>query len=155
MSYWGYPGVIINSRYYGRYSGQQYPYNSGALTVIRKNQLKARNVSKISLSQVSIQSLGKFKLNNQKPTFTPARSAVDIQKLDASRVFLKKKDSSVEFRSIKKFKSYPSSAGITATKYSSSKSTKKPFSTISRIYQHISRKSGTVSKGSSRSSSSR
>ncbi len=178
MSYWGYPGVIIDNRYYGRYSGQQYPYNSGALTVIRKSQLKARNVSKISLSQESIQSLGKFKLNNQKPTFTPARSTVDIQKLDKSRVFLKKKDSSVEFRSvgldsvrikkpaprniegstkptIKQFKSYPSSAAVTAKKYSSSKSSKKPPSTISRIYQHISKRSGSVSKGSTRSSSSR
>jgi len=190
MSYWGYPGVIINNRYYGRYRGQTYPYNSGALTVIRKSQLKARNVSKVSLSQESIQSLGKFKLNNQKPTFKPARSTVDIQKLDENRVFLRSKDSSVEFRegkttprptakksvwldstqikkpaprniegsttpTIKKFKSYPASTAVTVRKISSSKSTKKPTSAISRIYEQISKRRDVVSTSSSRSSSSR
>lgn len=155
MSYWGYPGVFINNRYYGRYRGQPYPYNSGSLTVIRKSQLKARNVSKISLSQESIQNLGKFKLNNQKPTFTPARSTFDIQKLKATTRPTAKQSVKLDPRRIKKFKSYPSSGSITAKKYSSSKSTKKPSSAISRIYQRISKRSGTISKGSSRSTSSR
>ncbi len=175
MSYWGYPGVIINNRYYGRYNGSTYPYNSNSLTVIRKSQLKARNVSKVSLSQDSIQNLGKFRLNNQRPSFSPTRSTVDIQKLDENRIFLKSKDSSVEFKeqsagldsmrikkpvprniegsttnsSIKKFKSYPSSSAITAKNYTSSKSSKKPSSAISRIYQHISKRSGSVSRSSS------
>jgi len=159
MSYWGYPGVIINNRYYGRYRGQPYPYNSGSLTVIRKSQLKARNVSKVSLSKESIQNLGKFRLNNQKPTFKPARSTVDIQKLVTTRPSAKQSvPRNIEGSTkppIKKFKNYPNSTAITAKKYSSSKSTKKPSSAISRIYQYISKKSGTVSKGSSRSSSAR
>ena len=150
MSYWGYPGVILDNRYYGRYRGQAYPYNSASLTVIRKSQLKARNVSKISLSQKTIQSLGKINLNSQKPTFTPIRSTVDIQKLDTKRVFLKNKNSSVEFRP----------AGLELARNikpapRNIERVKKPASTISRIYQHISKKSGSVSKGSSRSSSSR
>jgi hypothetical protein len=97
-SYWGYPGVVINNLYYDRYSGQYYPQASRALTVIHKNQLKARNVSKIALSQNSIQKLGKFNLSNQTPTLRPAGSTVDIQKLDGKRVFLKKKDSPVTFK---------------------------------------------------------
>ena len=167
MSYWGYPGFIFSNGYYGRYREPQYPYNSGSLTVIRKSQLKARNVTKASLSQNSIQSLEKFKLDNQKSIFTPTRSSVDIQKLDQSKFFLKKEVSSLEFRegkitirptakpTLKKFKSYPSSTAITTKKYSSSKSSKKPSSAISRIYQQISKKSGSVSQGSSRSTSSR
>ncbi|MEE8377691.1 MAG: DUF6600 domain-containing protein [Candidatus Aminicenantaceae bacterium] len=155
MSYWGYPGVFINNRYYGRYSGQPYPYNSGSLTVIRKSQLKARNVSKVSLSQESIQNLGKFKLNNQKPTFTPARSTFDIQKLKAAPRPTAIQSVKLDSTRIKKLKSYPSSGAITAKKYSSSKSVKKPSSAISRIYQRISKRRGTISKGSSRSTSPR
>ena len=42
LSYYGYPGVIINNVYYGRYQGQYYPYYSRSLTVINKNQLQAK-----------------------------------------------------------------------------------------------------------------
>ena len=181
LSYWGYPGVIIDNTYDGQYRGQQYPYNSRSLTVIHKSQLKAPNVSKISLTQDSIRNIGQFNLSNQKPAFTSTRSSVEIQKLDTGRVFLRKEDSSVEFReqsagldspriktpeprniegtaksTIHKYKSYPSSATITAKKYASPKSTKKPSSAVSRIYQHISKtRSGSVSQDSSRGSSTR
>lgn len=139
MSYWGYYG--FGNRYYGGFRGQPYPYNSGSLTVIRKNQLKARSVYQVSLSQDSI--------------FTSTRSPVDIQKLDQNKFSLKNKVNLTSKPTIKKFKSYPSSRAITAKKYSSSKSSKKPSSAISRIYQRISKRSGSVSQGSSRGSTSR
>ncbi|MFC2161616.1 hypothetical protein ACFLRX_08200 [Acidobacteriota bacterium] len=179
MNYWGYPGYIFSNRYYGSYRDREYPYNPGALTVIRKNQLKARNIYKVSLSQDSTQNPEKFKLDNQKSLFTPTRSSVGIQKLDQSNFFLMKKVSSADLRqgkitipptskqlmrenierstksALKTFKSYPSSSAITAKKSSSSKSSKKPSSAISRIYRQISKRSGSVSQGRSRSSSSR
>ena len=190
MSYWGYPGVIINNTYYGRYREQPYPHSSSALTVIRKSQLKARNISKVSLSPETIQTIGKFKLNDPKPSITPTRNPIDIQRLEKNRIFLRDRESDVEFKdgnilnrqtakpsqgleknriktpeprninrttkpAIKKFKSDPSSSDNTAKKISSTESSKKSSSVISRIFRHISGKSSSVSSRSSSGSSSR
>lgn len=101
LSYYNRPVVIINNVFYDRYDGPFYPHNSHGLTVIHKNQLKARHVSKIVLSQESIKSLGKISLSS-KPVYTKlATSKIAVDKLEGNRVFLRKKDSSVEFKSEK------------------------------------------------------
>ncbi len=40
LSYWGYPGVLMGGMYYGHYYGGYYPYDSRALTVVRREHLK-------------------------------------------------------------------------------------------------------------------
>ena len=90
LSYYGYPGVIINNVYYGRYSRQYYPYNSRALTVIHKKQLKAPNVSKVALSQKSVKNLGKISLSKRRLPFRPTTSKVTIEKLDGKKLILRK-----------------------------------------------------------------
>ncbi len=98
LSYYNRPVVIINNVFYDRYDGPFYPHNSHVLTVIHKNQLKARHVSKMALSQESIKSLGKISLSS-KPAYTkPATSRIAVDKLEGNRVFLRKKDSPVEFK---------------------------------------------------------
>ena len=97
MSYWGYPGVIINNMYYGRYSRSYYPYNSRALTVIHKNQLRARNVSKVALSQDSVKKLGEISLSKKAPAIRPSKGSISVQKLDGKKVFLHSKDSAVKY----------------------------------------------------------
>lgn len=67
LSYYGYPGVIINNSYYGRYNYRHYPLNSRALTVIHKKQLHARRISKVALSQNKIRKLGKISLSAKQP----------------------------------------------------------------------------------------
>jgi len=96
LSYYGYPGVIINNVYYGRFRGRDYPYNSRALTVIHKNQLKARNVSKVALSQKSVKSLGKISLSRQKLPARPAKGKISVERLDGKKVLLRKKGISPE-----------------------------------------------------------
>lgn len=98
MSYYGYPGVIINNVYYGRYSRSQYPYNSRALTVIHKNQLKARNVSKVALKQDSVKKLGKISLSKKMPTIKPEKTKISVQKLEGKKVFLQNKSDNVNFK---------------------------------------------------------
>ena len=88
LSYYGYPGVILNNRYYGRYGGSSYPYNSRALTVIHKNQLKARNVSKSALSRESVRSLGKTRLSSLQQPLRPTASEVTIERTGGKKLLL-------------------------------------------------------------------
>lgn len=99
LSYYNRPGVIINNVFYDRYEGPYYPHGSRVLTVIHKNQLKARHVSKVALSQESINSLGKISLSNKPPSTKPIASKIAVDKLEGNRIFLRNKDNSVEFKS--------------------------------------------------------
>ena len=67
MSYWGQPGIIVNNRYYGRGYRGNYPYNSRALTVVHRNQLQARRISSVSLSQANVGKLGRLSLTSNQP----------------------------------------------------------------------------------------
>lgn len=98
LSYYGYPVVIIDNVFYGRYQGHYYPYNSRALTVIHKNQLKARNVSKVALSQESIKNLGNIKLSKESISIKPLTRKISVDELGENRLFLKNKGSLSEFK---------------------------------------------------------
>jgi hypothetical protein len=189
QSYWGYPGVIINNVYYGRYTGD-YPGESAALTVIHKNQLKSQNVSKVALERDSIRSLGRMSLDNNAPPIRPAVSTTDIKKLDEKQVILRKNQSSaikreanplegtiIERRDARivnqdklqptgsakdrdagrtgVLKSYPPSPKISSKNQTSTRSTSKPSSAISRIYERITKSIGSSRTGSSQSTGSR
>jgi hypothetical protein len=96
MSYYGYPGVILNNRYYPRHTGY-YPLSSPAVTVIRRNQRQERNISRISLQSSEIGSLGRISLSSTRPADRPIRST-SIQGLDRQRMILGNRSSS-EIRS--------------------------------------------------------
>jgi hypothetical protein len=82
LSWWGYPVVILDGRFYGRYYG---PYNSRALTVIHKNQLKAKNVSDVALKGDSLKTLDKISLSSQAPAIRPSAGKITAQKLGEDR----------------------------------------------------------------------
>ena len=69
MSYWGYPGIIIDNFYMGRGWGdyRNYPLNSRALTVVRKDQLAGRDVHAIVLRNDAIKSIGQVSLGGGQP----------------------------------------------------------------------------------------
>jgi hypothetical protein len=102
LSYYGYPGVIINNVYNGRFQGRYYPYNSRSLTVIHKNQLKARNVSKVALSQKSVKSLGKISLSRRRLPMRPTTNKISVERLGGKKVLLRKKVTSPESEVIKR-----------------------------------------------------
>jgi hypothetical protein len=76
MSYWGYPGVIIDNFYYGRgwRDYRDYPWNSRALTIIRKDQLMARDVRSVALKNDAVRSIGKMSLGDRSPQIRPSSS---------------------------------------------------------------------------------
>jgi len=97
VSYYGYPGVIINNVYYGRYTSHTYPAYSHALTVIRKDQLQARRVSRVALSQSSAKSLGKIQLTKNAP-IAAAQTRLSIEKLKGNKVFLHKSENATPYQ---------------------------------------------------------
>jgi hypothetical protein len=93
MSYWGYPGVLLGGHYYGHYYGPNYPYGSAALTVIRKDHLKAPGIAANALRGDSLKSLNKMSLTNRSLSLRPAGTKISVQPLDGGRVMLRKDDS--------------------------------------------------------------
>jgi len=92
LSYYGYPTVVINNVFYGRYRGNYYPNYSRALTVIHKNQLKAKNISKVALSRESVKKIGKINLSRKPLSLKPAKSKVSVEKLKGKKLLLRKVD---------------------------------------------------------------
>ncbi len=90
LSWWGYPAVIIDGVFYGNYYGPYYPYNSRALTMVRKDQLKAKNISAVALGPESLKGLDKIRLSSEAPALKPALKKVSVNEMQGNKVFLKK-----------------------------------------------------------------
>jgi hypothetical protein len=100
MSYYGYPGVVINNVYYPRYADPYYPNYADGLTVIRKSQLQAPNISRVSLDHESVQRIGKISLSKNPPIARPEHHNVTVEKLSENKVVLYKNEKSTETRGI-------------------------------------------------------
>jgi hypothetical protein len=85
----------MNNVFYGRYTGE-YPQHSRALTVVHKNQLKARNVSDVALKEDSLKRLGKITLTSRAPSLRPAGNQVSVEKLGGEKLILRKTESRYE-----------------------------------------------------------
>jgi hypothetical protein len=89
LSYWGYPAVIIDGVFYGHYYGPYYPYNSRALVVVHKDQLRAKNISAVALRQDSLKGLDKIRLSGEAPAIKPVLNKVSVEGIQGNKVFLK------------------------------------------------------------------
>jgi len=90
LSYYNRPVVIINNVFYDRYNYYDYPVRSRALTIVRKNQLQARNISRVTVSASSLGKISKIRLTNQAPNVKPVTRNVSLQRLQGKQVILKK-----------------------------------------------------------------
>jgi hypothetical protein len=86
LSYYGYPGVVLNNHFYGRYYDRYYPLHSRALTVIHKKHLQNPRISKVALRQSKVAKLGKISLSSKQPSIRPVvnRSGVAAKTLSRS-----------------------------------------------------------------------
>lgn len=131
LSYYNRPVVIVNNRFYGRHYDRYYPAHSRAFTVIRKDQLSARHVSKVALSQSGMSRLGKVSLSSKQPMGRPASSRINIKSSAASKALSRSNIRSVT-------KGYSSGRSIRS---SVGKSLAQPAGT-----SRINNRSGTVSR---------
>jgi len=89
MSWWGYPGVLYGGRYYGRGWDGYYPWDSRALIVVRRDQLRDPKISSVALREDSLKSLNRMNLTSQKLDVRPVGSKLSVQPLDGKRVILR------------------------------------------------------------------
>ena len=97
LGYYGYPVVLIDNVFYDRYYGQNYPYHSRALTVIHKDQLRARDVREVALSRESLKNLGNLTLSSQSLSLKPEVNRVRVESLDGKRL-LRKDESTLSLK---------------------------------------------------------
>lgn len=133
LSYYNRPVVIVNNHFYGRHYDDYYPAHSRALTVIRRDQLSARQVSKVALSQSGMSRLGKISMSSRQPTDRPAVSRTGLKSSVAAKALSRSNIRSVS-KDFSSGKSLQSSAG---------KNLVKPTGN-----SRISSRSGTISKSS-------
>jgi hypothetical protein len=103
LSWYGYPVVVMNGVFYDRYVGH-YPLNSRALVVVRKDQLKAPDISRAALRAESLKKASlenKISLQNTTLPFRPSSSRISVEKLDGKRVLVRKDNQSSNIREIK------------------------------------------------------
>ncbi|MFP4082811.1 MAG: DUF6600 domain-containing protein [Candidatus Aminicenantes bacterium] len=86
LSYYGYPVVVVNNRFYGRHYGRDYPLHSRALTVVHRKQLQAPRISKAALSRNQVTRLGKTSLSAKQPPVRPAVNRSSPQNSVAKRI---------------------------------------------------------------------
>lgn len=75
LSYYNYPAVVMNNRFYGRYSNGYYPNGSRALTVVHRDQLQNRRLSGVALDRGRVGQLGNLSLSGAQPNRRPALNA--------------------------------------------------------------------------------
>jgi hypothetical protein len=91
LSYWGYPGVWYGGAYYGHYYGAYYPYNSRAMTVVRRDHLKDPHIARNALRGDALKSLSnnKISMTNKAPNLRPSGNRISVQPLNGNRVLLR------------------------------------------------------------------
>ena len=92
MSWWGYPGVIYDGSYYGRGWDGDYPRDSRALTVVRKDQLQNPDVGRVSLRADEMRTLGRLNLTHSSPDVRPGRNgSLQLEPLGGDNRFVIRK----------------------------------------------------------------
>ena len=150
INYYGYPVVIINNVFYPNYSLNSYPPNSRALTVVHKDQLRAKNLSEAALSPSSLKNLEHVHLSKSIPSVKESPKSVSSETSALkNRMLLLKKDEinvkqSRELRDPSKQRivnrefGYPSSLRQKIDKYITSKPNKDARSIVERAFNYFS-----------------
>jgi len=98
MSFWGYPGIIYNNFYYGHGWDGDYPSDSRALTVVRKDQLQDPNIVRAALRSDEIRSIGHLQLTKTVPNDRPSPNpSLRVEPLDGRGGVLIRKDNPTAF----------------------------------------------------------
>ncbi len=99
ISYWGYPVVIVDGYFDGRWNGDRYPWNSHALTVIRRDQLRAKNIAPVALRGDALKGLSRITLSGGGLGLKPVGgSRTLVQPLEGRKVLLRKGDGPISLK---------------------------------------------------------
>ncbi|MDH4272391.1 MAG: hypothetical protein OEW18_10520 [Candidatus Aminicenantes bacterium] len=90
LGYWNYPMAIVDNWYYPNWNRPFYPYNSRALTVVHKDQLRAKDITRAALQGDSLKGLDKITMTVRGPALKPAGGAVSPGSLAPGKSVTKK-----------------------------------------------------------------
>ncbi|MGB7297275.1 MAG: DUF6600 domain-containing protein [Candidatus Aminicenantales bacterium] len=86
LGYWNYPLVIVDNWYYPNWNRPFYPYNSRALTVVHKDQLRAKDITKAALQGDSLKGLdNKINMTVRGPALKPGSGQASSERLSAGK----------------------------------------------------------------------
>ena len=71
LSWYNYPSVLVDNYYYDRFHGSHFPGHNRAMTVVHRDQLQDRHISRVALSRQQASSLGQISLAARQPDVRP------------------------------------------------------------------------------------
>ena len=99
LSYWGYPVVVLDGGFYGRWHGDYFPWNSHSLVVIRRDQLRAKNIAPVALRGDALKGLNRITLSSGGLPLRPVGgSGTLVQPIEGHKVLLRKGDGPVSLK---------------------------------------------------------
>jgi hypothetical protein len=148
LGYYGYPLAFYGGHYYDHWDGD-YPHDSKVLTVIRKDQLTAPNVSKVAVSSEALRNVGAIRLTADRsiaPQGVPGSGLIQ-ERISGDRTVLKSLGREAGTREIRR--TQPQGTAARAGKVSGTSTPRKVVERSSATA------SGQAAQGSSASSTSR
>ena len=89
LGWYGYPVAIVDGRFYGRWDRGYYPWNSRAMTVVRRDSLRDPKISSRALRGDDLKPLSQIQLSKRSLDVRPVGNRVSVQPLDGKRVILR------------------------------------------------------------------
>jgi hypothetical protein len=71
LSWYNYPAVLVDNYFYDRFHGARFPGHNRAMTVVRRDQLQDRHISRVALSHLQASRLGQINLEARQPDVRP------------------------------------------------------------------------------------
>ncbi len=87
MSWYNRPVVIVGNHFYDRYHDHYVPGHNRAMSVIHRNQLQARELSRHALRPNELGQLDRIALRAEQPSIRPAVGRSGLQSPEAQRIF--------------------------------------------------------------------
>ncbi|HRD01751.1 MAG TPA: FecR domain-containing protein [Candidatus Saccharicenans sp.] len=103
LSWYGYPVVVVNGVFYDHYHGY-YPVHSRALVMVRRDQLRTRQVARVTLRPENLKGANlenKIMLNTTRLPFRPDGSKVNVERFSGNKVLLRQDSQSSRLSQVK------------------------------------------------------
>jgi len=89
LGWYGYPIAIVDGHFYGRWDRGYYPWNSRAMTVVRRDSLRDPRIASRALRGEDLKPLSQIQLSKRSLDVRPVGNRVSVQPLDGKRVILR------------------------------------------------------------------
>ncbi len=100
LSWYNRPIVVVNNRFYDRHYDRFFPAHNRAMTVIRRDQLQARDIARRQLGVADRDRIGRIELKRDQPSLRPVVDNARPQALAAKRALEPRAGARSEVRAV-------------------------------------------------------